>query len=182
MVYGFAQQSGGTIRIDSEVGEGTKVQIWLPRAADNAALAQIDMEPAALPLNSASLSILLVDDHEGVRATAEAMLTDFGHRVLTAGDGPEALELLSGKDAAIDLLITDYAMPHLSGSELVRRARESRPGLPAIMITGNADAVESADMCDGTLMLFKPFTQDQMHRSVTAATAVTSSPLEAKVA
>ena len=106
------------------------------------------------------------------------MLVDFGHRVITAGDGPEALGLLAS-EPTIDLLITDFAMPHLSGSELVRRARTDLPGLPAIMITGNADAVEAADTADGMLMLFKPFTPDQMHHSVIAAT---SSPLEAKVA
>ena len=178
MVYGFAQQSGGRIRIASTLGEGTRVQIWLPRAMEDAAEAQPE-PPAAIGHGAECLSILLVDDHEGVRTTVEAMLSDFGHRVITAGDGPEALELLARKDMAVDLIVTDYAMPLLSGSELVRRAREDRPGLPAIMITGNADAVEAAGLADGTLMLYKPFTQDLMHRSVAAAT---TSPLETKVA
>ncbi|MET0374887.1 MAG: ATP-binding protein, partial [Rhizorhabdus sp.] len=180
MVYGFAQQSGGTIRIASRLSQGTTVQIWLPRAPasalQQAAAAEAPALPAAVP---AGLSILLVDDHEAVRATAEAMLSDFGHKVATARDGPEALALLSGEDATFDLLITDYAMPHLSGSELVRRAREGRPTLPAIMITGNADAVENADLGDGMTMLFKPFTAEQILRSIAA---VTANPLEAKVA
>ena len=180
MVYGFAQQSGGTIRIESEVGKGTKVQIWLPRALPSVVAPQPEIDAVSVPVGaSTELSILLVDDHEGVRATAEAMLSDFGHKVLTASDGPAALDLLSKKGTKIDLLITDYAMPHLSGSELVRRARQDRPDLPAIMITGNADAVEAADLADGMLMLFKPFTPDQMHRSVTA---MTSTSLETKVA
>ena len=180
MVYGFAQQSGGTIRIDSQVGNGTRVQIWLPRAASVSGEPVREIEVTTLPAGAATrLSILLVDDHEGVRATAEAMLADFGHNVLTAKDGPAALDLLHKRGEEIDLLITDYAMPHLSGSELVRRARKDRPGLPAIMITGNADAVEAADLAAGMLMLYKPFTPDQMHRSVAA---VTSGQLEAKVA
>ncbi|KKC25833.1 hypothetical protein WP12_11825 [Sphingomonas sp. SRS2] len=180
MVYGFAQQSGGTIRIASQLGQGTTVQIWLPRAPASAMAPAAVIEASALPTpTAAGLSILLVDDHEGVRATAEAMLSDFGHKVMTAGDGPEALMLLSDADAAFDLLITDYAMPHLSGSELVRRARECRPGLPAIMITGNADAVENADLAEGTAMLFKPFTPEQILRAIVM---ITAGPVEAKVA
>jgi PAS domain S-box-containing protein len=179
MVYGFAQQSGGTIRIDSVVGKGTSVQIWLPRAdADAAGLQQEAEAPLAPEQNARRLTILLVDDHEGVRATTAAMLIDFGHHVITAGDGPEALELLA-INTPIDLLITDFAMPHLSGSELVRRAREGLPALPVIMITGNADAIKSADGAEGALMLFKPFTQEQMQRSVSAVTSV---PLQAQVA
>ena len=180
MVYGFAQQSGGTIRITSQVGQGTNVQIWLPCAPASAMAPPVTAETSALPLSAVSrLNILLVDDHEGVRATAEAMLSDFGHKVATASDGREALALLSDKNTAFDLLITDYAMPHLSGCELVRRARETRPALPAIMITGNADAVENADMLEGIAMLFKPFTPEQVLRSIAT---VTTGPLEAKVA
>ena len=167
MVYGFAQQSGGTIRIDSRLGDGTKVEIWLPRAIATD-LPAVDDDSALPPLSSGprGLCVLLVDDHEGVRATVEAMLCDFGHVVMTASDGPAALKLLGKKGAKFDLLVTDYAMPLLSGTELVKRARETRPGLPAIMITGNADAVESADDAEGLMMLFKPFTPEQMHRSL----------------
>jgi len=180
MVYGFAQQSGGTIRITSQVGQGTQVQIVLPRAPASASAQPLVAEGCDLPaLSAAGLTILLVDDHEGVRATAEAMLSDFGHKVATASDGPEALHLLSDKSAVFDLLITDYAMPQLSGSELVRRAREGRPALPAIMITGNADAIENADLAEGIAMLFKPFTPEQVLRSIAA---VTSIPPEVKVA
>ncbi|WP_066968430.1 response regulator [Rhizorhabdus dicambivorans] len=179
MVYGFAQQSGGTIRIDSRVGEGTRVQIWLPRAraAARAAAPKTDATTAAMAPGE-RFSILLVDDHEGVRATTAAMLSDAGHAVTTAGDGREALDLLDG-ELAIDLLLTDYAMPQVSGSELVRRARGGRPDLPAVMITGNAEAVDSADLAFGVLTLAKPFTPDQLDQAIRAAVA---RPAETRVA
>ncbi|WP_340315737.1 response regulator [Rhizorhabdus argentea] len=168
MVYGFAQQSGGAMRIDSRLDEGTKVQIWLPRAPE--ALTQlVELESPTLPMEPAKPhSILLVDDHEGVRATSGAMLSDIGHRVTTAGDGFEALKLLSDGTWPVDVLITDYAMPQLAGTELVRRARKTRPGLPAIIITGNANAADLGELGDGMALLFKPFTADQMQRSIAA--------------
>jgi CheY-like chemotaxis protein len=124
------------------------------------------------------LSILLVDDHDGVRATTSAMLSDLGHQVMTASDGKEALGLLE-QELAIDLLLTDYAMPLLSGSELVRRARDGRPGLPAILITGNADAVEEAEPGYGVLTLSKPFTPRQLQQAILS---IGAAELESRVA
>ena len=167
MVYGFAQQSGGAMRIDSRVGEGTAVEIWLPRAR-TAAKARDGAGRALAAMASGSFSILLVDDHEGVRATTAAMLSDAGHAVTTAGDGREALDLLDG-ELAIDLLLTDYAMPQISGSELVRRARGGRPDLAAIMITGNADAVDASQLGFEILTLPKPFTPDQLDQAIRQA-------------
>jgi PAS domain S-box-containing protein len=168
MVYGFAQQSGGTIRIESELDQGTRVQIWLPRAREAKRPTKPVGGPVAAPTDGVGISILLVDDHEGVRATTAAMLSDAGHAVTTAGDGHEALGLLEG-ELAIDLLLTDYAMPQISGSELVRRARGGRPDLPAIMITGNADAVDAANLGFEILTLPKPFTSDQLDRAIRQA-------------
>ena len=168
MVYGFAQQSGGAMRIDSRLSEGTRVQIWLPRAPD-ASVQLVELETPALPMERAKpRAILLVDDHEGVRTTSGAMLSDIGHRVTTAADGFEALKLLSDGTWPVDVLITDYAMPQLAGTELVRRARKTRPGLPAIIITGNADAADLGELDNGMALLFKPFTADQMQRSIAA--------------
>ncbi len=178
MVYGFAQQSGGTMRIDSRVGEGTKVQIWLPRAKVDAQPTERTDKTAMPSPCDTRLSILLVDDHDGVRATTSAMLSDLGHQVMTASDGKEALGLLE-QELAIDLLLTDYAMPLLSGSELVRRARDGRPGLPAILITGNADAVEEAEPGYGVLTLSKPFTPRQLQQAILS---IGAAELESRVA
>ncbi|HEY0326566.1 MAG TPA: response regulator, partial [Allosphingosinicella sp.] len=162
MVYGFAKQSGGAIRIASKVGEGTRVEIWLPRAdpseepRSGKALEAAD-QPQADPLN-----ILLVDDHEGVRAITAGMLEDLGHQVTKAGDGPEALALLQAAVGAFDLVISDYAMPKVSGAELIRQAREQLPTLPAIIITGYADTESIGERPDNVAILSKPFTPDQL--------------------
>lgn len=181
MVYGFAQQSGGAMRIDSRLGEGTSVQIWLPRADDASRLTVASSADEGIPpiLPGRRFSILLVDDHEGVRATTSAMLSDFGHKVITAADGSHALELLNKKDVVVDLLITDYAMPQISGSELARRVRADRPEFPTIMITGNAQAVETGERDYGIVTLSKPFTSNQLQRAIMASLP---DPVEAQVA
>jgi CheY-like chemotaxis protein len=114
---------------------------------------------------------LLVDDHDGVRATTAALLEDLGHHVVQACDGPEVLELLAGTSDSCDLLITDYAMPHVSGAEVIRHARALRPGLPAIIITGYADEASIARRPEDVLVLPKPFTPDQLKAVMRSAAA-----------
>ncbi|MDP9056713.1 MAG: response regulator [Pseudomonadota bacterium] len=169
MVYGFASQSGGTVRIESREGEGTRVALLLPKAIEGAAAsseaeceARIDAGPA--------LSILLVDDHDGVRATTAALLEELGHRSFAAADGPSILEKFNSDPIGCDLLISDYAMPHLSGVEVIRRARQVRPELPAIIITGYADN-ESIDLgCENIVILNKPFSPLQLQQTILNAT------------
>ena len=170
MVYGFAKQSGGAFRIDSDLGIGTRAEIWLPRAPDVEAAAAA--EKAAPDDEKASpLRVLLVDDHDGVRATTSALLSDLGHDVIEASDGPEVLALLAAEPDCCDLLMTDYAMPHLSGAEVIRQARELRPGLSAVIITGYADAQSIARRPDDVAVLAKPFTPDQLNAALRNATA-----------
>jgi PAS domain S-box-containing protein len=170
MVYGFAKQSGGAFRIDSKVGAGTRAEIWLPRGERVDAGDAETLVKAAPSEQGRSLRILLVDDHDGVRATTAALLSDLGHDVMEAADGAEVLGLLSrGGPDCRDLLITDYAMPHVSGAEVIRQAREVCPGLPAIIITGYADAQSIARRPDDVLVLAKPFTPDQLLAAMEAA-------------
>jgi CheY-like chemotaxis protein len=165
MVYGFAQQSGGAMRIESRLGEGTHIRMWLPRAPQEAVPAVLPAVPAEQEVDiGRSLSVLLVDDHEGVRATTAALIADLGHQITMAGEGRSALEKIEALEK-IDLLITDYAMPHISGVEVVRRAREICPKLPAIIITGNADVGEIRTERN-VLTLTKPFTSDQMRAAI----------------
>src|SRR5439155_24091845 len=112
MVYGFAKQSNGAIRLDSELGRGTKAELWLPRApqATGASEAPASEKPRRKP--SRKLRILLVDDHAEVRSTTSAVLEDSGHRVIEAANGTEALQALKDRDCDYDVLISDYAMPH----------------------------------------------------------------------
>jgi signal transduction histidine kinase len=171
MVYGFASQSGGSIRIDSTVGEGTKVELWLPRA-DDVDPAETD-EPAVngCVAPARALRILLVDDHDAVRETTEAILRDLGHAVETASDGPAMLRRLADAPAECDLIITDYAMPLMSGCEMLKQARGILPAIPAIIISGYADDQALADAPPGVAVLRKPFTLGQMGEAISALTA-----------
>jgi CheY-like chemotaxis protein len=171
MVYGFAQQSGGTIRIDSRVGEGTSVEIWLPRAPE------VPDQPAPDAIAGAAervnmqrpRNILLVDDHEGVRATTAALLEDLGHRVTTAADGVQVTTLLRNGLDDIDLVISDYAMPLMSGSEVIRKLRVARPSLPAIIITGYAETDAVSGAPEGVVIITKPFTPTRLQDAIAAA-------------
>jgi signal transduction histidine kinase len=165
MVYGFAKQSNGAFRLDSEAGSGTTAELWLPRAPGEK---KKDKTPAAeepAPGASRPLRILLVDDHEEVRSTTAAMLCDFGHEVVEAATGTAALTALKS-DCSYDLLITDYAMPHVSGAEFLREARTLCPGVPALMITGYADADAIKDRPEAVEVLLKPFTPRKLESAI----------------
>jgi PAS domain S-box-containing protein len=168
MVYGFVEQSGGVIRIDSQPGEGTTVTIWLPRAPETAGEAEIVASDLSPTPESPPLRILLVDDHPEVRATTAALLADIGHTIVEAPDGAKALQLLAAH-RSFDLLITDYAMPNVSGSDVVAESRKSRPELAAILLTGYADPATLPAMQRVTL-LSKPFTPTEMNEAIWKAT------------
>jgi PAS domain S-box-containing protein len=177
MVYGFAHQSGGAIDIHSQEGEGTTVQIWLPRAPEP------DPEEAQPPAAAAEaenegrpLRILLVDDHDAVRETTAGMLSDMGHAVECASDGPGLLRKLSAAPSAYDLIITDYAMPLLSGADVLKQAREIRPGMPGIIISGYADSCSIARQGGESVILTKPFTLDQMKNAIGAVGVAAPEP------
>jgi CheY-like chemotaxis protein len=178
MVYGFAHQSGGAIDIDSQEGEGTNVEIWLPRAPARQAAKEELPAPAAEPeALGRPLRILLVDDHDAVRETTAGMLCDMGHRVECASDGPGLLRKLSAAPADYDLIITDYAMPLLSGADVLKQAREIRPGMPGIIISGYADSRSIARPGSESVVLTKPFTLDQMKSAIGAVSNGIREPL-----
>ena len=174
MVYGFASQSGGAMRIESEMGVGTRVELWLPRAPEGLATGEATDVSQAPPVTE-RLRLLLVDDHDGVRETTAALLDDLGHTTTSAADGKSILDCLTAGPEKVDLLISDYAMPHLSGTEVIRRAREIRPGLPAIIITGYAES-SGVDICaDDVVALNKPFTPLQLQLAIGRAMATDAS-------
>jgi signal transduction histidine kinase/CheY-like chemotaxis protein len=167
MVYGFARQSGGALDIASREGEGTTAEIWLPRAkAARRAAAGRPAAPARDAVDRPSLRILLVDDHDLVRETTAGMLSDMGHRVDAAENGPIMLSKLEAAPAGYDLVVTDYAMPLMSGGEMLERARKIRPGLPGIIISGYADHQSMAGKPDEVVVLTKPFTFAQMRSAI----------------
>ena len=173
MVYGFAQQSNGAFRLESQIARGTRAELWLPRAPE-VALRERVPRPAPPAAPQRALKILLVDDHPEVRSTTAAVLADSGHDVVEAENGAEALALLKNRSCDFDLLITDYAMPHLSGTEFLRGARELCPGVPALLITGYAEADMIRDKPEGIETLLKPFTPAILAAAIAKACKVTA--------
>ena len=166
MVYGFAKQSNGAFRLKSKVGQGTNAELWLPRAPEQSAVTDgpSKEEPAIRP--SRPLRLLLVDDHEEVRSTTAALLKDLGHEVVEAANGANALALLNAGDCEFDLMISDYAMPHLSGTEFLREARKLCPGVGALIITGYAETDAVRDRPEGVEILLKPFTPSKLEAAL----------------
>jgi CheY-like chemotaxis protein len=166
MIHGLAVQSNGALRLASEPGRGTRAELWLPATA-----ARPQAAPAAAPAAqqcpepATRLSIMVVDDDLLVAMGTVAMLDDLGHAVLEANSGPEALEILRGGQA-VDLLVTDHAMPGMTGVQLAHAARALRPGLPVLLATGYADLPDGAG---GELpRLAKPFQQRQLAAQIEA--------------
>ncbi len=180
MVYGFAKQSGGATRIESKVGQGTRVEIWLPRAPGDespaAAVAHRSLDEAEGEAAGRPLDILLVDDHGGVRMATAGILRDLGHEVTEAADGPELLALLERDPDGYDLVICDYAMPLVSGIDVIERARALRPDLPGIIVTGYADAQSIARRPHDVPVLTKPFTPSQMNQAIACLFRPASKP------
>lgn len=155
MVYGFAQRSGGGLLIRSEMGRGTDVALYLPRASPETDCG----EPRPVPSEATEAVrgvILVVDDEPGVRAVTAASLRDVGHRVYEAQDGASGLKLLEDHKAEIDLVLVDFAMPGMNGLEFVEEARRHRNELPVILLTGYFD-VEATP--PEVTVIHKPFTQ-----------------------
>lgn len=163
MVYGLAQQSGGTVTIHSIVGVGTTVELYLSRAAkpqDGRPHEEQSVAPDA-----PKVRILLVDDDAEVRTVTAAYLSEMGHRVVEAADGSSALDILK-TDSQLDVLIADFAMPGMTGTELADKAREVRSGLGILLVTGYADPKR---VPDGYLMLHKPFSRLDLATKVSEA-------------
>jgi len=162
-ILGFAKQSGGGVRIETEERKGTKVFIYLPRTQEARAANLADAEK--LPTSGGSgLSVLLVDDDNAVREVARAMLHQFGYRVFEAGSGGAALELLKGQPD-IDLAIVDFAMPGMNGAEVARQMRKISPALPVLFITGFAELKQVAAI-DERAIIPKPFTSTKLAQRI----------------
>ena len=165
MVHGVATQSGGGLRIDSRVGRGTTVNVYLPRSRRPSATARERDAPSATVHKGAT--ILVVDDDPDVREVAVSSLESFGYRLLAAESGLAALDVLKGTEP-VDLLLVDMAMPGMNGVEVIRRARERHPGLRALLVSGYAD-IAAFSPAEGDLVLQKPYRSVQLADSVAEA-------------
>jgi PAS domain S-box-containing protein len=157
MVYGFARQTGGTITIDSELGQGTTFRIYLPRAPHQPEVAEGAGDQSRCKAGPPS-RILVVDDNSAVRNITAVMIRTLGHDVIEAAGGQDALDLLE-RDRKFDLLIVDLAMPNMHGDEFAARARALIPGVPTLFVTGYAEPGQMRIEGD---ILKKPFRRAQL--------------------
>jgi len=160
-VYGFIKQSGGHVKIYSEPGEGTTVKIYLPRYTGEPRLDRDDASESAEVEGRVGETILIVEDDPDVRAYLVEALRDLNYRTLSAPDAPAALRIIEHKDARIDLLLSDVVLPGMNGRELMAQARQCRPDLKVLFMTGySRNAIVHQGRLDpGIEMIQKPMSQ-----------------------
>jgi CheY-like chemotaxis protein len=166
MVYGFAQQSGGRVDIDSVLGQGTTISLLLPCAES---VASAPKKPSSPTLNGQG-RVLVVEDEPDVRSYVATQLASLGYESVTAADGNEALDRLEA-DPAINLLFTDLVMPNgMSGVTLAKRAAALRPDLPVLYTSGYADDVLVAHGAGGSdvPVLCKPYRRNELALAIQA--------------
>ena len=165
MVYGFVKQSGGHVKIYSEVGEGTTIKLYLPRAMQTE---DVEVTVAEGPIAGGTETVLAVEDDPEVRATVVELLTDLGYRVLKAVDAASALNVIES-GVAIDLLFTDVVMPGtLKSPELARKARERLPNIAVLFTSGYTEnsIVHGGRLDAGVELLSKPYTREALARKI----------------
>ncbi len=157
MVHGLAAQLGGGFGLSSQLGEGTRVDVYLPIATSDAAKASAPDVTAPGDIGR-KLSLLLVDDEDLVRFATGELLRELGHDVAEVSSGPEALQMLA-TGLEVDAVVTDYKMPRMDGAELAKRIAESQPTLPVLIITGYTGVTDTAFNLP---RLSKPFGQAEI--------------------
>jgi signal transduction histidine kinase len=162
MIHGLAQQLKGALRLYSEPGKGTRAELWLPVAAGEPAEAEHE-RAADQKVGRQGVLVLFVDDDFLIRLSTASLLEDLGHTVIKAASGAEALEIL-GRGEKIDVLITDYAMPGMTGVQLAQAARILLPRLPILLATGYADLPALADL--DLPRLSKPYHQRELAQQI----------------
>ncbi len=159
MIYGFAKQSGGQVRIYSELGQGTTVKLYLPRHRGSVTDEPAPVEVSKKPVQGAGETVLIVDDEPSVRMLVTETLADLGYSAIEAADASSGLKVLES-DARIDLLVTDVGLPGgMNGRQMADAARRTRPGLKVLFITGYAEnaAVGNGELEPGMEIITKPF-------------------------
>lgn len=167
-IYGIVTQSGGRVSLYSEPGVGTTCTIMIPATEQLAAV----RVPSTEQLQSGSGEVILVvEDEDGIREVARRVLTRHGYKVITAANGPEAIELARSHEGPIDLLMTDVIMPRMLGKEVAHRVRDIRPAVRVMFMSGYAQPIldAGANVPDGLILLDKPFTEHALLAKVRQA-------------
>jgi two-component system, cell cycle sensor histidine kinase and response regulator CckA len=175
MVYGFAKQSRGHVKIYSEVGHGTTVRLYLPRAVEEESVAS-PSAPVPSDPDEIDAVVLVVEDNIDVRKIVCRLLKDFGCTVIEANSGNAALEILQS-DRKIDLMFSDVVMPGgMSGAELVQATRRLRPGIKTLLTTGFAEASlrNQAQFADAGEIITKPYRRQDLARKVRSVLGIGS--------
>ena len=162
-VYGIVKQTGGAIHLWSEKDVGTSIDVYFPRVEEPVTAPLVE-EPATT--QAGRETVLVVEDEEAVRRLILTALESNGYRVLVAGDGVEALKLLSSHTAPLDLLITDLAMPGMNGLELARKVVDRLPAIEVLYISGYAEDVRQSGAIEESRFLQKPFAPNVLVRKV----------------
>jgi signal transduction histidine kinase/CheY-like chemotaxis protein len=168
MIYGFARQSGGQIRIYSELGRGTTMCLYLPRYDR----AEEESDPFALRTENRPTGegevVLVIDDEPTIRMLVSEVLEEHGYVVVEASDGPSGMRILQSA-ARVDLLVTDVGLPNgTNGRQIAEAARQTRPGLKVLFITGYAEnaVIGNGHLDKGMLVIAKPFEMDVLARKI----------------
>lgn len=169
-VYGIAQQSGGTVLLESEAGSGTSVSVWLPLAPRTATTPQ-QRKSATHAIHSRNLEIFVVEDDAEVRRFIIECLESYGCKVRYAANGMEALAQLA--EGRPDLLMVDFAMPGMNGAELVQKAWLLHPDVPVLLATGYADMEMVEKIIPPECVLRKPFRSEELLAAINAVMAET---------
>lgn len=167
MVHGLAQESGGALVLKSQKGKGTTAELWFPVADSAPAATTVDEVPPSTATMARKLTVLVVDDDPLVLTNMTAMLEDLGHTVHEASSAREALSIL-GWESGIELVLTDQAMPQMTGAELIGEIKSRWPKLSTILATGFAELPSGLDSLQ-QITLAKPFLQYDLQQAVNAA-------------
>lgn len=162
--YGFARQSGGTVRLTSALGAGTTVEVFLRRAGAPVQLERLGAARAVPATVARGAAVLLMDDEPGIRTVTADLLSKAGLDVREAGSAEQALRLL--REHRFDVAVVDYGMAAMSGREFARVARKLQPDLAVLFITGNSQAMSTQLPQDGLLVLSKPVSHDDLLHAV----------------
>lgn len=166
MIYGFVRQSGGQVRIYSELGQGTTMCLYFPRVHEQADAVAVETSREVVRPVTSGETVLVVDDEAAVRMLVAEVLDEMGLKTIEASDGPAGLAILDSS-ARVDLLITDVGLPKgMNGRQLADAARIKRPDLKILFITGYAEnaVVGNGHLDPGMHILTKPFAMDALGR------------------